>query len=77
MDDPFEVVIYASGFVACSVCAHCESSIEDVTSKVNAQNPTSLGHGWQLSEAGQFADGTPMPHRCEADPDRVHYLFEC
>ena len=75
-DDP--PIVYASGIVACSVCAPNTLDIEELTAIVNRIHPAGTTHGWRKDAAPTFKGGEANPCPCSEYPDaRRHYLFEC
>lgn len=77
LQDRTDVIVYASGIVACSACAPKTMDRAEVESQVNAKVPTGLDHGWSISPDEKFKSGQPNPCQCEDDESRVHYLLNC
>lgn len=71
-----DVVIYATGFIYCSVCAPADMSVEDVVARVNEKMPTGIKSDWVLCDE-DFATGEINPCQCEDDETRLHYLLNC
>lgn len=70
------VEVYSYGIVHMSICAEKGATEEEIV-RAAAVHPAGGGARWMISEAGEFADGTPMPCPCESDPDRLHWLVSC
>lgn len=77
LEDRDDAIIYSAGICACSVCAPSGMSRDELERQVNAQLPTGLSHGWQISEAATFASGEQNPCACPDAPGRMHYLLNC
>lgn len=72
-----DVVVYALGICACSVCAPADLAENEVIDAVNVQHPTGLDHGWSVSDP-EFRTGEANPASCNAEPDaRRHWLLTC
>lgn len=77
MSEPYDVVIYGSGLVACSVCAPAEMDPLKVEERVNQIHPTGIVSPWSVSSDEHFNSGQPNPCECEKESGRLHYLMEC
>ncbi|MEO3922666.1 hypothetical protein ABGB07_02105 [Micromonosporaceae bacterium B7E4] len=70
-----EFTRYAEGLVCVSVC----TSLPDdaATARINLMPPMGDRGEWVLSEAAEFADGSPHPNPCDINPQtHRHLLFE-
>lgn len=70
-----EVIVYAVGLVAASVCTN--GTLENALTVIDATHPTGLGHGWSHSNdvfRGHHSNTLP----CNNQPDtHTHYLLQC
>ncbi len=66
--------VYSAGIISMSVCTN--DSDGDMLAVVNAEYPTGLEHGWQISSEG-FHTGEPNGKPCEQEPDKRHVLVIC
>ena len=71
------VMVYSWGLVSLSACAPKGLPVEEVTRAVNTSHPTGIESKWEISDEKEFSGGQPLPCQCEADADKVHYLFHC
>ena len=71
-----DLVIYSNGLCCCSVCTDIED-LDELTRRVNEENPTGVESQWSISEDTHFRQGQPNPCQCEKDSNRKHYLFTC
>ena len=69
--------IYSHGLCYMSVCTNLTKK-KDIEYMANKKNPTYCHLCWTIDEKGEFADGTPMPCKCEKKPEtHKHYLLSC
>lgn len=71
-----DIIIYGAGARCYKLCAHKDTTLSEITAFINKENPTGLGHDWELSDEA-FFDGSPNPGDCGELSDRRHYLFKC
>ena len=71
------IEIYATGICYLSVCALSSLARSEVESLVNSASPSGIATPWGISEYETFANGTAIPHQCEHDPARQHWLLDC
>lgn len=72
-----QIVVYGAGVCQASVCAPVGSSRDKIEAAANAQHPTGLDHGWQVSTSETFNGGQPNPCPCNVNADCQHWLLEC
>jgi hypothetical protein len=69
--------VYSVGICCASACAPSAATREDVERAVNLTHPTGIRSRWTISDDPTFAGGEPMPHPCNMDPGRRHWLLNC
>ena len=74
---PTSIEIYAEGLCHLSVCALASLARSEVESLVNNASPSGVNSPWTISKDENFLDGTTIPHQCEDDPSRQHWLLDC
>jgi len=73
-----DVLVYALGILAVSVCAPTDMPPAMVVARVNELEPTGISSDWTLDPAPFFRAGQPNPCKCDRHPDdRTHYLLKC
>ena len=72
-----KVIVYANGLPVCSACVTKGLSKKDIEDEINLVNPTGISSKWRISKNKTFKDGEKIPHQCEQEKDREHYLFNC
>lgn len=71
-----QLVVYAEGMLACSVCAAADLNADQVAELVNRLNPAGTTNGWGIADE-PFATGSPNPCPCDDNPGRRHWLLYC
>ncbi len=67
---------YAYGLCYASVCTNLPN--EEATRRLNADLPTGISSGWEVSTDATFAGGDdPNPTPCPDVEGHRHVLFEC
>lgn len=75
MSDLFDVYS-GPGLLYASVCTTLDD--EAATARMNREHPTGISSAWSIDDAGEFADGTPMPSPCSDGKEGCrHVLFSC
>lgn len=76
------VEVYAEGVCMLSACAPKEMTGAEVEHEIRSSHPSGTECGWHLSNNAWFSpttehNGKIGPIRCDSDPERRHWLFEC
>ncbi|MFA6089937.1 MAG: hypothetical protein WC755_08830 [Candidatus Woesearchaeota archaeon] len=75
--ETLKAIVYANGFVNCSVCIIKCLSKKEIEEEVNLLNPTGLDSKWKISKDLTFRTGEKNTCQCHDNPDREHYLLDC
>ena len=72
-----KVKVYAHGLPTCSACIIKGLTKEEIETEINLVNPTGIDSKWSISKDKTFKTGEKIPHQCENEPNKEHYLFNC